>query len=208
MKKTRLIIIVLLTSAVFNTAWAQEEDLEEKKGFRKENLFTGGSISLGFSTNTFQVGANPFFGYSVAKWMDAGLVVNFNYASFRNVFITDPNDKIRETTYGGGVFTRLYPVRFLFAQAQFEHNFITEKFIPGNGGTSAKNKVEANSLLVGAGYTSERYPGSGSPFFYLSVLFDVLDNEYSPYRRSGGGVMPIIRAGFQVPLFQGSRGRY
>ena len=142
-------------------------------------------------------------GYSLAKWVDAGIVVNYNYASYRDVISV--NDKLRSSTYGGGVFTRLYPLRFLFAQAQFEHNFIKEKYIPGNGFENETNNVEANSLLVGAGVATERYAGDSRPFFYLALLFDVLDNDFSPYRRSDGSVMPILRAGLQIPLFQGRR---
>lgn len=183
---------------------AQDEKVEER-GFKKENLFTGGSISLGFSSNSFQAGASPFFGYSIAPWVDAGVTVNYNYVSYRDVYISASNDKLRRSTYGGGLFTRIYPIHFLFLQGQFEHNFITQKYLPGNGGPSEKDKVEANSLLLGAGFASGRYPGSGQPFFYLSVLFDVLDNEFSPYTRTGGGIIPIIRGGLQVPLFQGRR---
>ena len=203
MKRLNLLLLALITCTL---ALAQEEPADER-GFQKNKLFTGGSISLGFASNTFQVGANPVFGYSLARWVDAGLVVNYNYASYRNVFIVDPDDKIRSTTYGGGAFTRLYPLRFLFVHAQFEHNFIKEKFLPGNGGPKETNNVEANSLLLGAGIATERYPGDGRPFFYLAVLFDVLDNDYSPYTRSDGSFNPIIRAGIQVPLFQGARGR-
>jgi hypothetical protein len=202
-KSLKAVFTVLISLALLS-ADAQEEREEkiEEKGFKKENLFTGGSISLGFSSNSFQVGASPFFGYSIAPWIDAGVTVNYNYVSYRDVYVNS-NDKLRRSTYGGGAFTRIYPVNFIFLQGQFEHNFITEKFIPGGGGASEKNKVEANSLLLGAGYASGRYPGSGQPFFYLSILFDVLDNEYSPYTRSGGGIIPIIRGGLQVPLFQG-----
>jgi hypothetical protein len=191
-------LLLLLSMMVAGAATFAQEEIEEPRGFRKENLFTGGSISLGFGGNSFQAGANPMFGYSIANWVDAGVVVNFNYASFREVY--SRNDKLRETTYGGGAFTRLYPVRFLFAQAQFEHNFINARYIRGSGLPDEKNKVEANSLLVGAGYTTDRFPGSGRPFFYLSLLFDVLDQENSPYTRVGGGIMPIFRAGVQVPL--------
>jgi hypothetical protein len=197
-------VYLLLLLIIFGVSSKGQDELdEERRGFRKENLFTGGSISVGFSTGSFQAGANPMFGYSLSSWVDAGVVGNFNYASYRDVFVR--NDKLRETTYGGGVFTRLYPVRFIFAQAQFEHNFIKGRYIPGAGLPNETNKVEANSLLVGAGYTTDRYPGSGRPFFYLSILFDVLDQENSPYTRVGGGILPIFRAGLQVPLFQNSR---
>jgi hypothetical protein len=199
---SRLIVLIFLLVTGFAT-YAQENNEEEQRGFRKDKLFTGGSISFGLGNNTFQIGANPMFGYSLTKWIDAGLVGNYNYASFRDVVAFD--DKLRSTTYGGGVFTRIYPLRFLFVQAQFEHNFIKEKYIPGNGLENETNNVEANSLLAGVGVATDRYAGDSRPFFYFSLLFDVLDDDFSPYRRSDGSVLPILRAGLQIPLFQGRK---
>lgn len=201
MTRLKSLLILIFSYSMIISAHAQDE--EESKGFRKSNLFTGGSIALGFSNNSFQIGASPVLGYSIASWIDAGITVNYNYVSFRDVYINFSDDKIRRSTYGGGAFTRLYPVRFLFAHVQFEHNYITEKFIPGNGDATSKNKVEANSLLLGAGYASDRYAESGRPFFYISLLFDVMNNEFSPYTSATGVIRPIIRAGVQVPLFQG-----
>jgi hypothetical protein len=135
-------------------------------------------------------------------------VLNYSYTSYRDVSVFD--DKLRQTVYGGGGFVKLYPVRFLFAQAQFEHNFIRQKYIPptGTGGVSQVEHASANSFLIGGGYTTSRYPESGQPFFYLAVLFDILRDDYSPYTDSYGRTIPIIRAGVQVPLFKcGRRGR-
>ncbi len=195
----------LLLLAFFGYLSSHAQD-EEEKGFRKENLFTGGSISLGFSSNSFQIGGNPMFGYSFTHWLDAGLVVNYNYASFRDWRVFD--DKLRQSTYGAGVFTRLYPVRFLFVQGQVEHNFTKQKYFPPGGGSSSNTlSIDATSLLVGAGYSTNRFPGSGQPFFYMSLLFDVLGDDFSPYIDSRGRAIPIVRAGLQVPLFQGASGR-
>lgn len=194
MKKIGFILLAFLST----TAFAQNF---EEKGFKKENLFTGGSISLGFSNNSFQIGANPVFGYSLTPWMDAGIVVNYNYASFRDWNYYD--DKLKQSTYGGGVFTRLFPARFLFIHGQFEQNFTRLKYEPAGGGASSSASVDGPSLLLGAGYTTNRYPGSGQPFFYMSLLFDVLQDPSSPYINSGGSMLPILRAGVQVPLFQG-----
>ncbi len=67
-------------------------------------------------------------------------------------------------------------------------------------------KVEANSFLVGGGYCQGR-EGSGEPFYYLSILFDIAKDKNSPYveqTQSGKiNALPIIRAGVQIPLFQG-----
>ena len=200
----RTIQLVLLLFISATGVFAQDSESEEPRGFQKNHLFTGGSISFGLGTNTFQVGASPVFGYSLTKWLDAGVVGNYNYVSYRDVNIN--NDKLRSSTYGGGVFTRLYPLRFVFAQAQFEHNFIKQKYIPGNGFENETSNVEANSLLVGVGLATERYAYDGRPYFYLALLFDVLNNQYSPYLRSDGSIIPILRAGVHVPIFQ-NRGR-
>ena len=180
---------------------AQREKEEEEKGFKMENLFTGGSVSLAFYNNTFLVGASPVFGYSITKWADAGIVVNYYYTSYRDYNFVF-NDKVRQKVYGGGTFIKFYPVRFLFAQAQFEHNFINQKYIP-NFGTTQTYKTDANSFLVGGGYTTGRYGPGGDMFYYLAVLFDISGNVYSPYTDAHGRSIPIIRGGIQIPLFQG-----
>lgn len=196
-------VVVLLLLVNVSMLHAQGDD--EKKGFQKERLFTGGGVSLGFGNRSFQAGANPMLGYSIANWIDAGIVVNYIYSSFRDLY--GSSDKLRQSMYGGGAFARLYPVNFLFVQGQLEHNFIKQKYIAGNGAGTASSTVEANSLLLGAGYASNRNPGSGQPFFYLAIMFDVLNQRYSPYSDEYNRAIPILRAGVQVPLFQG-RNRY
>ncbi len=202
MKQLIVLLVLLTTASTF--LQAQEEEEKVKTPF-KENLFTGGSVSLAFYNNTFLVGASPVLGYSLANWADLGIVINYNYTSYRDVNLFD--DRLRQTVYGGGVFTRLYPVRFLFAQAQVEHNFIKQKYIPPGGGISSTTNSEGNSLLIGGGYTTGRFGKGGGPFYYLSVLFDVSGDENSPYTDAYGRSIPIIRAGLQIPLFQGQGGR-
>jgi hypothetical protein len=211
MKRSVLLLIILTTAGV--QLLAQDEKPESNKGFKKENLFTGGSVTASFFTGGTILGASPMFGYQLANWVDAGVVFNYTYQGRRDYIYF--NDKLRQHVFGPGVFTRLYPVRFLFVQGQVEHNFTSLTYTdPGNFKT--KDKVDANSLLVGAGIAEGRQRGSNS-FFYLSVLFDVLKNPNSPYVDNvydGSGalvrtdIVPIVRAGVNVALFQGSNGRY
>lgn len=200
--KKQLLMAVMLGSFLCS----QAQDSTEQRGFKKENLFTGGSLSLSFGNNSFQAGVNPMIGYNLTKWIDAGIVVNYLYTSYRDYLYVD--DKLRQSLYGGGVFTRIYPVRFLFAQAQLEHNFINLKYIPPNGGQTEKYDESANSLLVGGGYTTGRQPGSGAAYGYLAVLWDIMDDENSPYKDNRGRAIPIIRAGINIPLFQGRNRDY
>ena len=199
--KRVFVLVCLFVFGLTSIVVAQKEE-GEKKGFKKENLFTGGSVSLAFYNNTFLVGASPVLGYSLANWIDAGIVVNYNYTAYRDVSYYGANDKLRESVYGGGAFLKLYPVRFLFVQAQAEHNFIRQKYIPVIG-ASQIFKYEANSYLVGGGYTTGRYGRGGEPFFYLAILFDLSNDKNSPYTDAYGRTIPIIRGGIQVPLFQG-----
>ncbi len=204
MKKTAAVLLMSLVFAANLTA-QEEPGEEEKRGFQKEKLFTGGSVSLAFFNNTFLIGGSPVLGYSLTKWADAGIVANYNYTSYRDVNGVF-NDKLRQSVYGGGVFTRLYPVRFLFAQAQFEHNFIRQKYIPANGNAPSAATTSGNSMLVGGGYTTNRFPDQGGAFYYVALLFDVSGNKTSPYTDEFGRIIPILRAGLQIPLFQGRNG--
>ena len=124
-------VLFLFTALVF-TANAQEEKKEEetKKGFKKENLFTGGSVTASFFNGATSLGISPYFGYSLNRFVDVAVSANLNYTSQRDY--VEYGDKIRQTVYGPGAFVRLYPVRFLFAQAQYEHNFIKYRYIPAS----------------------------------------------------------------------------
>lgn len=190
-------ILIMLISLSFSAATFAQET-EKKQVFPQEsNLFTGGSISLGFSGgsySTFLFGLHPHLGYKLAKWIDVAGVVNFEYQSQRDPF----NEKLRNTTYGIGAFTRIYPVHFLFIQAEPEINFITQKYIPSTGGNTFKRTVNAPSLLLGGGYIPSR--SDNNTFTYLSILFDVLKNENSPYVDGYGNILPVIRAGVNIGL--------
>lgn len=214
MKKIGFFLFCLCFSVL--SAWAQDDEADEK-GFKKENLFTGGSITLSFFNGQTVLGANPVFGYKLSDWADAGLALNFLYNGQRDYYEFD--DKIRQTVVGPGVFARLYPVKFLFVQGQFEHNFITLKYIPRPGSVnyiSDKLKTDVSSLLLGAGFAQGREPGSNT-FYYISLLFDVLKNTNSPYvnvkydpndpSTQRVTMAPIIRAGVNIGLFQGRYGR-
>lgn len=180
----------------------------EEKGFKKENLFTGGNITLSFSNGYTVLGASPMIGYKLNNYLDAGAVLNYVFTGARDYY--EFNDKVRQHTYGTGLFMRAYPVSFLYAQIQPEYNFITQRYT--NANSSYKNTVttSAPSFLVGGGYAAGRAKG-GTTFYYMSILVDVLKKQYSPYvnvdYNADGSVrrirmQPIIRAGFNIGLFQ------
>lgn len=205
MKKV-LIVLILVTGNYL--AFSQDDDTDEKEtrgGFKKENLFTGGNLNLGFSNVGTVLGISPFFGYSVNKYLDVAISTNFSYTSLRDY--EEFGDKIRQTIYGPGAFVRVYPVRFLFAQAQYEFNFINYRYIPARNSvtyTESKESLNASSFLVGGGYAGG-HEGTGSSFYYISIMWDISKSPNSPYVDGLNRALPIIRAGYNFALFQGYR---
>jgi hypothetical protein len=202
----KVVIVLALLSVVF-VSNAQDE--ENKGGFKKENLFVGGDISLGFGNYYTNLGVSPYFGYSINKYIDVAASFNFNYISQRiNDGFVDYGDKARQTVYGPGAFARIYPFKFLFAQVGFEHNFVKQKYIPGSASPyiAYTEHLDANSLLVGAGYAGGRDTENKS-FYYFSISWDLLRNSNSPYVDGLGRAVPIIKAGYNIALFQGGRSR-
>ncbi len=184
----------------------KEKDVKPNHGFKKENLFTGGSANLGFSNYSTVIGITPQFGYSLTNWADAGITINVNYSSQRD--FREYGDKIRQTIYGPGAFVRLFPVNFLFASAQYEFNFIKQNYIPASNGSYApfKGTVNASSLLLGGGYAGGRQKNNNT-YYFLSVSWDILGDKNSPYIDGLGRSNPVIRAGYNIGLFQGAQSR-
>ena len=200
----KLVVILFAFASYHAFAQSGEEKKEEKKGgFKKEKLFTGGSATLGFSSYSTVLGITPQLGYSLTNWADAGITFNLNYTSQRDY--QEYGDKLRQTVYGPGAFVRIFPVNFLFASAQYEYNMIHVKYTPAdNGFPVPAYNVNASSLLLGAGYAGGRYRGSNT-YYFLSVSWDVLGDKNSPYIDGLGRSSPIIRAGYNIGLFQGRR---
>jgi uncharacterized membrane protein YedE/YeeE len=194
----RIIVTALLVASMFRaTAQDETDDEPVKKGFRRDNIFIGGSVGFGLGTGTFNLGANPEVGYSIANWLDAGVSTNINYFSLRAQY----NNGLRQrsTTYGAGVFTRIYPLRGFFIQALPEYNWIktTLKDVSFSGGQEYKFKEEAPSLLLGVGYGRRAI---GASNFFTSISVDVGNNRSSPYIDVDGAKLPIIRSGFNIYL--------
>ena len=200
------VFVVLLLVAGSYSSIAQDEE-EPKRGFKKENLFTGGDLTLGFSNLYTALGASPYFGYSLNKYLDVAVSFNINYTSQRDYIVY--GDKVRQFTYGPGAFIRAYPLKFLFAEVQYEHNFMNFRYLPANnsGYISSNNNIDANSLLVGGGWAGGRGNGSRN-FYYICVLWDVGGASQSPYVDGLGRAVPIFRAGYNIALFQGKRYGY
>jgi hypothetical protein len=195
MKKVFLSLLILISVKTLNAQDMYDDNPgEDKGGFKKENIFMGGAISLGFGSGSFGVGANPEIGYSLTRWLDAGVIFNVNYYSQTYYDFYGPGQNMKATNfnYGGGVFMRAYPVPFLFFQIQPEYNWTSY-----NDDINGKITYRASSLIGAIGY-GQHIVGQGTYFF--SIGLDLLSNLYSPYVDGYGHAYPIIRGGFDIYL--------
>ena len=192
----RIILSVIFGSLFSLSMFAQEEE-EKKGGWKKDHLFIGTGLNLGFS-NGFIIGLNPEIGYSINNIIDAGIATNFTYVTQRSQF---DNNSVRYLAIGAGPFVRIWPLRSIFIGGQYEYNriSISQKI---NGTITDKTSANASSLLVGAGYGTRIV---GQSQFYTSIMIDALNDVNSPYRDQFGRVLPVFRTGFIFYLGRKSR---
>lgn len=199
--------MILVCSAIFSQekieipwqAKDEEPKEEERSKFRRDNIFIGGSINLGFGNGSFAIGGVPEIGYSVSKWLDAGLAFNLNYQTQRidNFSTGSTLGRIRSFNYGAGVFARIWPVNFLHIAIQPEYNWIKVTSIDEITNQKNSTTYKAESLLVGVGYGGREI---GRRISYITVMIDLAENINSPYRDQFNRAQPIIRTGFGIYL--------
>jgi len=195
-------LVLLVSISLIGTAQRQtapptynnnfNESTNYTNGFKKENLFIGGGINLGFGSYSFNIGATPEIGYSLTKWLDAGAVLNINYLSQTDSYGT----KYKNFNYGTGLFARAWVLPFLYIQAQPEINWVKRNF-DNYGNIIPRTTLQSNSLLVGIGYGTRLI---GSHYSYLTLMVDLMNDPNSPYRDAYGDAYPIFRAGFGLYL--------
>lgn len=184
----RFFLSLLFISVTHTLLFAQQEEENEKGGWKPNNLFIGTGINLGFS-NGFIIGLNPEIGYSINKVIDAGIATNLTYVTQRSQY---SNSSVRYLATGGGPFVRIWPISQIFIGGQFEYNriSISQKI---NGTVTDKESASSSSILAGVGY-GRRVIGQSQ--FYTSIMIDLLSDINSPYRDSFGRVQPVFRTGF------------
>ena len=181
----KIILPIFVFFLICSSSYAQ--DVKEK-GFKKDQLFVGTGINLGFF-NGFILGLNPEVGYSLNRFIDMGVATNVNYITQNNPSYPT---SYRQLVVGGGPFVRIWPVNMIFLGSQFEYNSIaySEK---NNGVIMNREKRHAPSLLVGGGYGSRNI---GQSQFYTSIMVDVLRDVNSPYIDNFGRLQPVFRTTF------------
>jgi len=137
-----------------------------RRDFRND-LFYGGYINLSFGSYRV-IGVEPMIGYRVNPRFSAGVKARYNY-------IEDDRYAVKRTTstYGGSVFGRYRINPRFYAQAEAAgYNY--ETFYLGGG----SEREWVPFLLLGGGVMQ---PLNEQTWLYVELLFDVLQDDKSPY---------------------------
>jgi hypothetical protein len=170
----------------------EQDTEEEKKGFDKNRLVFGGNIGASFGDYTF-VNLTPQVGYMFNQYITAGVGINYLYQSVKYYDGAGNDYASNNLSYAGmNLFTRIFPVRFLFISAQPEINYSWGKLkYKGIYGDRMDEKLAGKfvpAFLVGAGAVLSP---NGKGGMFLSIQYDVIQNERSPY-----GTNPYLNIGF------------
>ncbi|MBL8011207.1 MAG: hypothetical protein JNJ64_11420 [Flavobacteriales bacterium] len=146
----------------------------------KERIWFGGGLGLAFGSVT-NIAVEPMVGYKITRngKLSAGLGISYQY--FRDNRFAPA---FETSVYGGRLFTRYRIIDQLFAHVEYSQmNFelyevyqdrFFRRWVP--------------FLLVGGGYSAHL---GGGTYLTATVLFDVIQDPYSPY----AGGEPWIGAG-------------
>jgi hypothetical protein len=171
---------------------AQEKDTAVRtKGFQKEKLFIGGNFGLTFGDYTL-INISPQVGYRFTKAFAAGVGINAQYVGYRERdFNGDVYRKVSQGVTGLNVFGRFYPFNQFFVQLQPEANYIFGKqtYYQPSKEVYKLDAMIVPSLLAGGGAALP----AGRGAFIVSVFYDVLQDENSPYGRK-----PVYNFGYNI----------
>lgn len=144
----------------------------------RDRVYYGGSIVLTFGDVT-RIGIYPMVAYKLKPKLSVGVELGYEYLKY------DDYDQ-SSSNYGGSLFTRYRIVPQLYAHAEYQ---MVNYEIFTSATTSERDWVPF--LLLGGGIASRVGPRTWT---YVEVLFDVLNDDNSPYSEGD----PFISAGVGV----------
>jgi hypothetical protein len=145
-----------------------EEPVVQKPKLDKSKLYYGGYVNLSIGNYTV-IGATPMVGYKLTPKFSVGGQLSYEYVKDKR-YDTD----YETSNYGLSVFSRYRIVPQLYLHAEFsEMNYKLYSF----NGSSSRKWVPL--LWLGGGYSQ---PITKNTWFTAQVLFDVINDENSPYK--------------------------
>lgn len=201
-----LLLCLLSTAAgaqeVYNSSGKGKPGYKKTKkitGYDPDKLIVGGGLNANFGSGYLSLGISPIVGYRLTNRLSAGVGVGYQYYREPDIYTTDPMNPTKNfynkmNIVYPSLWSRFIVYQNFFVDANFEYDIINFKgsklgLDPSNNIIVVDNKitVTAPCLLLGVGI---KQPLSGRVSFFGEVMYDVLQQKYSPYLGR-----PVFRAG-------------
>jgi len=132
---------------------------------KQKRVYYGGTLVLGFG-NPDHFGFWPSVGYKLTPRMSIGAEIGYEYLKY---------DGIKEgfNNYGGSLFSRFKLTPRLYGHAEYQA--ISTELLNQFGDS---DRAVVPYLLLGGGFIQPISPAASA---YVEILFDVLQDENSPY---------------------------
>jgi hypothetical protein len=153
--------------------------------------YYGGNIGFSFWNDYFYLGVYPLVGYKVTPKLSLGAKVGYAYISDDRY---EPFPALKTSNYGGSLFSRFRIIPQLYAHAEFAY-WSYENISSFNTLENTYNteRYWIPYLLLGGGFSQNIGPNTWA---FVEVLFDVINDENSPYESGAPFVSFGVGVGF------------
>ena len=189
-----LIILIITTSSLL---FAQQNDStnvnkKNKSEMTKSNnsaskWYYGGNIGFSFWNNYFYLSIAPLVAYKVTPHFSIGGKIGYAYTSDSSV---DPT--LNTSSYGGSIFSRYRIIPQFYLHGEFAYISYEKVYNKLSGGYNAERNW-VPFLLLGGGFSQLVSP---NVWAYAEVLFDVINDENSPYQAGDPFISLGVGVGF------------
>lgn len=192
----KLVVFLFLALSLNLPAIGQQNDsarvnpysrLQKEKSDFASRLYFGGSFVLSLGSYT-SIGIWPLVGYKVTPKLSFGLQPGYEYLKYDSYY----GGSYETSNYGGRAFARYRIIPQVYVHTEYAAiNYEIESRLPS--GQIEDTREWVSFLFLGGGLSQKV---GGNVYAYIQVLFDVLNDENSPYR-SGAPFWSVgIVAGF------------
>ena len=176
MKKLLFILIIIPIGFTFaSNPWekiaAETYDSVKTEQSRptQSKWYYGGNIGLNFWNDYFYIGIFPLVGYKVTPKFSVGGKLGYTYYSYNNTDFSSHN-------YGGSIFTRYRVIPQFYLHGEFAYWSYERRTVVDL--QSGSERVWVPFLFLGGGFAQMVSP---NVWVFVEVLFDVIQDEKSPY---------------------------
>jgi hypothetical protein len=144
-------------------------------------FYYGGYLNLTFGSYT-ALGIEPLVAYKINPRLSFGTILTYEYVSDK----THPGYTYSASNYGASLFSRFRVIPQIYLHTEFSEMYY-ESYKTGG----YRSRYMVPFLFVGGGYSQQL---SENTWFNTQILFDVIQNENSPYKNW----VPFYSIGFGV----------